>query len=290
MTARTLHERFADRERRDPVLRNTVDYLHPHATQARLIGDGTIGDELDCQQAMIETIKILQSESAAAGPKHYQGDLGRSGVRVAEIIIDAMKPHNGLCDLPYAETAGAVGCCYDTAMDWVHELKELNVLDYQRRSIPTNAPKAWGVAQRIMMSSVIWLTPDRLPDRPRAIYIERRDKLREETRLRREREEAERRELARELELARDREYSRRRMTEILEARKRVAQENGTPPRRRRAVRLFDPYKVNPRGMERLHEQRAAAVAASKADEERDAGRVAANAAHLKAQMLALCA
>jgi hypothetical protein len=290
MTAQSLHENFAGRRRRDPVLRDTVDYLDPKATQARLLGDGTYDDERDCQQAMLQTLELWQSESVTSGAKHSQGDFGRSGIRVAQVIIEFMKPHSGLCDLSYSQIAEQIGGDYDTAMDWTHKLKALRALDYQRRSVPTGAPKAWQAPQRAMTTSVIWLTPERMPQRYHAIYLKLRDGLREQRRLVRERQEEDRRELARELEIARDREYSRQRMTAILAARRASAQENGTPPKRRRSsIRLLDPYKVNPRVMERIDMARKEAIASSKADEERDAARVAANVENLRAQMLARC-
>lgn len=265
---------LAGRTPRDPVLRHTIDWLSKDALRARLIGDGSFEDECDCQDAMLATIDRMQADSLAAGPRRYRGDHSPAGVRIAQVIVEDMKRNrNGRCDLPYSQMRDRAGLRHeDTAMDRFHDLVDAGAIDYVRRSMPTGKPKQWGVPQRMQISGVCFLTPQRLPDRYRAFYEDERARRRERR------------------ENARKRAHARSNLDRAVAERKLDAAAAGTPARpRARPSYSLDPWKVNPTVMRRAHDAQAKAEAASAADEARDAAAVAANLDALMAEMRAGC-
>ncbi|MGI4949158.1 MAG: hypothetical protein ACRYHC_10810 [Janthinobacterium lividum] len=272
--ARHTRALLAGKAPADPVLRFTVDWMSEKARRPRMNGSGGFEDECDSQDAMLATIDRMQVDSVLAGPRRYRGDHSPAGVRIAqEIAKDMKKNRNGCSDLSYSQMRDAAGLRHaDTAMDRFHDLVESGAVDYVRRSAPTGAAKQWGVPQRMQISGRCFFTPDRLPDRYRKFY---QDEL---ARRREKRGQAIRRALA------------RSNLDRAVADRQAAAHSGGTPAKRlSKPPRLFDPWKVNPAGMQRAHDAQATAVASSDAAEADTAAFVAANLDALKAQMLAQC-
>lgn len=193
---------------------------------------------------MRDVVRAWQARSVAEGPPRYRGIFGVHGVATFdELVNDMARNGDGRGCLALSTIARRVGQSRSTSFRRYHALIDAGVMAYQPRSIAAGVDGR-GKHLRVQMSSVAWLTPDELPEEWRSLFEERLEHHREA-----------RRERARQREAAMRRKLNQERMAQLCVAKAELAREGGTPPRKSRPVRTFDPFKVNPAGMLRLVDQ-----------------------------------
>lgn len=259
--------RAQQREPGQPVHRLAVDYLDLEARRPRRLSPGSYEDELDHHRAARDVVRAWQAQSVATGPHRYRGVFGVHGVAILDAILNDMaRSGDGRSDLAYSQLAAAIGQATSTVYHRYHALIAAGVIDYQPRSIAAGVDGR-GKFLRVQMSSIAWLTPDRLPPEWRELFKRRLAHHRE-----RRQEQARRREAAARRQMAKER------MQDLCAAKAEKAREGGTPPRQR-PVRTFDPFKVNPAASLHLVDQDAKRTQAARDEEQRQAEWVAANLA-----------
>lgn len=270
--------RAQQRRKGHPVRAGAVDYLDLEARRSRRLAPSSYEDELDHHSAALDMVVAWQAKSVEEGPPRYRGIFGTHGVATFRMMVEDMARNgDGRTDLAYAQLASATGQARGTVCKRYHALIDQGVIGYQPRSIHAGMD-GQGRGLRVQMSSVAWLTPECLPDEWREFFEARLAFYRERRADRaRRREAAERRRLA----------HSR--MAHLSGEKAERAREGGTPPRKARPARTFDPFKVNPSGTMRLADAQTARTIAATEAEERDADAVAANLPELLAAMRARC-
>lgn len=272
-SARIVHRvadarRAEQRERASPVHYDAIDYLDLEARRDRRLAPSSFEDEVDHHRAAMDMVEAWQAKSVADRPPRYRGVFGVHGVATfRELVEDMRRNGDGRADLAYSQIAVAIGQSSSTVFQRYHALIDAGVMDYQPRSIAAGVDGR-GKHLRVQMSSVAWLTPDRLPEEWLTFFEARLEWHRQRRRDQaRRREEAERRRLSQE------------RMAGICAAKQEKAREGGTPARQARPIRTFDPFKVNPAAMRHLVEQDTQRETKASEEEQRQEALIRANLA-----------
>lgn len=270
--------RAEDREKGHPVHRDAVDYLDLEARRPRRLSSTDYQDECDHHRAVLDVVEAWQARSVAEGPSRYRGIFGVHGVATCRLLIREMaRSGDGRCDLAYSQVATEVGQARGTVYRRYHALIAAGVIDYQPRSIIAGSDGR-GRGLRLQMSSVAWLTPHRMPDEWRRLYEHRLEHYRGQRQARARRRAAEER-----------RQHAQSQLRQVCAEKAEQAREGGTPPRQRRAIRTFDPLKVNPAGMLRLVDAATERTLEATDEEQRDADRVRSMLPELTAAVAAQC-
>ena len=162
--------RAQQRRKGHPVRCGAVDYLDLQARRSRRLAPSSYEDELDHHSAALDMVVAWQAKSVAEGPPRFRGVFGTHGVATFRMMVEDMARNgDGRTDLAYSQLASAIGQGRGTVCKRYHALIDAGVIDYQPRSIHAGMD-GQGRGLRVQMSSVAWLTPDRLPDEWRQFF------------------------------------------------------------------------------------------------------------------------